>query len=101
MLEFKLQYYFEKYKDSNILSTTKFRYNFIKTEGEFPLINELIVKILRYQYKKYGDLVGSGKSIFRRCKKGELHAYQNRRMYTRFGSKEERNIRKRRYDNER
>ena len=61
MLEFKLNYYFEKYKDSCVISLSKFRDRFIKENGDFPLINEVFIMIQKYQYKNYGDLVASGR----------------------------------------
>ena len=51
MLEFKLNYYFEKYKNASVISSPKFKEVFIKKEGEFELLNELLVMIQRYQIK--------------------------------------------------
>lgn len=51
MLEFKLEYYFELYKDTVLLSTTKFKDVFTKKHGEFELLPELINMIQKYQYK--------------------------------------------------
>lgn len=54
-LEFKLNFYFEKYKDSSLNSNDEFRKKFIKEHGNFPYLNELILMINRYQVKKYGS----------------------------------------------
>ena len=53
-LNFKLNYYFEKYKDKSINSNEDFRLKFIKENGKFEYLNELILMINRYQVKKYG-----------------------------------------------
>lgn len=94
MLEFKLQYYFEKYKNSCVIVAPKFKSNFIKKEGEFELLNELLVMIQRYQLKKYGDLLASGKRTQVVVKKGNYAKLENQRKNNRFGSKEERLKRK-------
>lgn len=72
MLEFKLNYYFEKYKDTCIIKSRLFKELFIKENGDFPLLNELVVMIQRYQYNKYGELVESGRKTFRNVKKGNI-----------------------------
>lgn len=97
MLEFKLNYYFEKYKDTCIISTSKFKDIFKKENGEFSLLSELIVMIQRYQYKKYGNLIPYPESIIRINKKNAYNNKYNARMRTLFGTKEER--RKRKLDN--
>ena len=94
MLEFKLQYYFEKYKDTCVISAPKFKDTFIKKEGEFELLNELLVMIQRYQLKKYHDLIPSGKKTGVVVKKGTYGKLENQRNITRFGIKEERQRRK-------
>ena len=53
-LNFKLNYYFEKYKDKSLNSNEDFRLKFIKENGKFEYLNELILMINRYQVKKYG-----------------------------------------------
>lgn len=54
MTEFKLEFYFNLYKDRPISTREEFRIKFKKTHGEFEYINELLVMIERYQIKKYG-----------------------------------------------
>ena len=54
-LNFKLNYYFEKYKDTSLNSNEDFRLKFIKENGKFEYLNELILMINRYQVKKYGS----------------------------------------------
>lgn len=98
MLEFKLNYYFEKYKDCDILSSTKFKSKFEKENGKFELINELIVMIQKYQYKTYGNLIGAGKSTYRFVKKGTFNSRELMRLRRRFGTKEERQNRRRLLD---
>lgn len=94
MLEFKLQYYFEKYKNTCVISAPKFKNTFIRKEGEFELLNELLVMIQRYQIKKYHDLIPSGNKTGTVVKRGTYGKLENQRNIHRFGSKEERQIRK-------
>lgn len=94
MLEFKLNMYFLEYRDIPCMSLTKFRGEFIKKEGNFPLINELFIMIQKYQYAKYGELLSSGRSISVRHKKNTYNNRSNGRDLTRFGTKEERRKRK-------
>ena len=54
MLNFKLNYYFEKLKDTSFVSRQEFRIMFKKKYGTFEYLEELIRKIERYQIKKYG-----------------------------------------------
>ena len=90
MLEFKLNYYFEMYKDKCVISSTKFKDCFIKRHGDFELLNELFIMIQRYQLETYGTYIGSGKSTFRNVKKGGYSRLDNQRLVSRFGTKEER-----------
>lgn len=54
-LEFKLNYYYYKYRNYYIINSEEFRRMFIKKEKyRFALLNELIVMINRYQVKRYG-----------------------------------------------
>lgn len=55
MLQFKLNYYFEKYKDTSIVSRDNFRQKFRKENGRFKYLEELIIMIEKYQIKKYGS----------------------------------------------
>ena len=94
MLEFKLQYYFEKYKDVSVISSPKFKETFKKNEGEFELLNELLVMIQRYQIKKYGDLITTGRNIYETKGNGKRFDMELTRERNRFGTKEERKRRK-------
>lgn len=94
MLEFKLNMYFEEYKDNIIVSIPKFKEMFIKKHGEFELLNELVNMIIKYQYKKYGNLLQVGNIIVRNVKKGTFNKKENARMRERFGTREDRLKRK-------
>lgn len=94
MLEFKLQYYFEKYKDISVVSSSKFKNEFIKKEGNFELLNELIVMIQRYQYKKYGEAIPYGTATPEILGNGIRARKEQTRLRQRFGNKEERIRRK-------
>lgn len=54
MEEFKLQFYFNLYKDKAMVTRNLFRVEFIKRHGEFKYLEELIRKIEDYQINKYG-----------------------------------------------
>ena len=94
MLEFKLNYYFEKYKESCVLSARIFKDRFKKENGDFELINELVIMIQKYQYKKYGILLASGRQTDRIVKKNYYNHLENCRVYKKFGTREERIKRK-------
>lgn len=94
MLEFKLQYYFEEYKESNIISYTKFKEDFKKKHKDFILLKELYIMIQKYQINNYTILLGSGKDVTRNVKTGTYSKLERSRNYVRFGSNEERNARK-------
>lgn len=90
MLDFKLNYYFEKYKDYPLSSVTRFKIAFISENGTFELLNELIVMIQRYQIKKYSEILEHGSIILKR---DDVYTYSNRennRKLRRFGTREER-----------
>lgn len=90
MLDFKLNYYFEKYKDYPLSSVTRFKTAFISENGTFELLNELIVMIQRYQIKKYGEILEHGSITLKR---NDVYTYSNRennRKLRRFGTREER-----------
>ena len=94
MLEFKLNYYYEMYKDTCIHSIKIFKDNFKKKHGDFELLNELVIMIHRYQYDKYGDLIPSGKQTKTCVNRYYYSKLENARMNKRFGTKEERMYRK-------
>lgn len=54
MNEFKLNYYFQMYKDKVFNNSREFKDFFIKKHGEFQYLSELVVRIYNYQSKKYG-----------------------------------------------
>ena len=60
MDEFKLNYYFEMYKDKAFNNHKEFRREFIKKHGNFRYVSELIVMVYNYQNKKYGDRLTHG-----------------------------------------
>lgn len=97
MLEFKLNLYFEKYKEESIISYTNFKKKFNDENEHFTLFNELFNMIKEYQFKKYGSLVMDGKQVKNYIvKKGDYSKLERLRMYDKFGTKEERFKRKRR-----
>lgn len=97
MLEFKLNLYFEKYKEESIISYTDFKKKFNDENEPFTLFNELFNMIKEYQLKKYGSLIESGKEVKNyNVKKGDYCKSERTRMRDRFGTKEERLRRKRR-----
>lgn len=98
MLEFKLQCYFEIYKDAPILKSSKFKEDFIKKHGNFELLSELVVMIQRYQRKKYGDLLNDGTNTIEKYTKGTRNRREISRKRNKLGTKEERNKRKSDYD---
>lgn len=97
MLDFKLNYYFEKYKGYPVGSTTKFKADFIEKEGNFQYLHELIIMIQKYQIKKYGAII-DGESI-EWIYNHKVYENDRNRKVSRYGTKEERNIRnlKRKY----
>ena len=54
MEDFKLQFYFNLYKDKAMITRSLFRVEFIKRHGEFKYLEELIRMIEDYQINKYG-----------------------------------------------
>lgn len=65
-LDFRLNYYYHKYKDKPLPNSDEFRKNFKKTEGKFTYLNELIVMIINYQVKKYGRSLPDDTKIIRK-----------------------------------
>lgn len=94
-LDFKLNYYFEKYKETSISSNEDFKKNFIKENGNFAYLNELVIMINRYQVKKYGTNLCNYVNNYRDAKdkrrENEKARLRNKR---RFGTKLEREMRK-------
>lgn len=54
MLDFKLQFYFEMFKDKPFKNAKVFKSEFIKQYDNFEYLNELVIMITNYQIKKYG-----------------------------------------------
>ena len=52
--EFKLNFYFNLYKDCAMENRQKFRKTFKEKHGDFPYLPELILMIEKYQIKTYG-----------------------------------------------
>lgn len=55
-LDFKLNYYYYKYKDKPLPNSDDFRRRFKIVEGKFPYLNELIVMILIIRLKNMDQL---------------------------------------------
>lgn len=72
-LDYKLNYYYHKYKDTALPNTDKFRMRFKKENGDFQYLNELIVMIINYQVKKYGQQLPDGFEILRKDNKNDKH----------------------------
>lgn len=54
-LDFKLNLYFNMYKDTPLPNSDDFRKRFKRRHGKFPYLNELIFRIINYQVKTYGS----------------------------------------------
>ena len=65
-LDFKLNYYYHKYKDTPLSNSDEFRKRFKRDEGKFPYLNELIVMIINYQVKIYGCTLPDSHKIMRK-----------------------------------
>ena len=52
--EFKLNLYFDKYKNKPLPNRNEFRKEFKKKHGNFKYLEELILMIEKYQIKKFG-----------------------------------------------
>lgn len=59
MMDFKLNMYFEMYKDLPLPNRDEFRRRFKKKHGNFIYLNQLILDIERYQLKKYGTTLSN------------------------------------------
>lgn len=53
--EFKLNLYFNLYKDAPLIQRNDFRKKFIKKYGKFECLEELIFMIEQYQIETYGS----------------------------------------------
>lgn len=88
MLDFKLNYYFEKYKDYPIPVVNEFREKFESENGKFIYFRELIVMIQKYQMKKYGAIIDGKTGADSDTDK--VYKRDREKFYRRFGNKEER-----------
>lgn len=88
MLDFKLNYYFEKYKGYPVGSTTKFKADFIEKEGNFQYLHELIVMIQKYQIKKYSSVIDGKTNEW--LDNHKVYENDRCRKAARYGTKEER-----------
>lgn len=79
--EFKLNYYFNIYKNLPLPNRDEFRKNFKKKHGKFQYLEELIVKIEQYQFKKYGMTLPKGDILWMKNK--EERERESRKSYTR------------------
>ena len=67
MEDFKLQFYFNLYKDKAMITRSLFRVEFIKRHGEFKYLEELIDKL-----EEYADIIEEKEE-----KIEDLKAYRN------------------------
>lgn len=72
MEEFKLNYFITLYKDEPLGNTKVFREMFIKKHGEFRLINEIIIQIVKYQVNTYGETLIRGQRMYKNRKRGRV-----------------------------
>lgn len=82
MLEFKLNYYFEKLKDKAFKNSKDFKNKFKKKYGDFKYLNELFVMVNNYQAEKYGGCLGT--SFYRSSKQEHIkisNASNHRKRY--------------------
>lgn len=70
--EFKLQFYFNLYKDYPVVNRERFRKYFEKLHGKFRYLNELLLMIEKYQHKKFGESIYSDVEYFnlKLCRRG-------------------------------
>jgi len=90
VLDFKINYYFEEYKEYPTQSYSEFRKMFEKEHGSFIYLREVFIKICKYQRKKYGDLIESGKGVIYTVDNSVEYNRDRLRIRHRFGNKEER-----------
>ena len=83
MNDFKLEFYFNKYKDSSLPNRDEFRKKFKKEHGNFQYLEELILKIEKYQLKKYGCTLPNDTFVKRKnkeeCNRDKNKVAQNHR----------------------
>jgi hypothetical protein len=59
MNDFKFNYYLNLYKEKSLPNRDEFRKNFKKKHGKYNKLEELIISIENYQFKKYGQTLNS------------------------------------------
>lgn len=64
--DFKLNFYYHKYKDKPLPNSDEFRKRFERDEGNFVYLNELILMIINYQVKVYGQTLPDSHKIIRK-----------------------------------
>lgn len=99
--EFKLNYYFELYKDKPFLNSRDFRIKFTKKYGNFKYISELIIMINKYQCTKYGNGLCSTVEHLSREELRVRTSFDNINKRKKFGNRSERKRRLIEYDRER
>lgn len=62
--EFKLQFYFNLYKDYPVASKEKFKMHFEKNHGKFRYFSELYIMISKYQHDNYGETLHNDVEYF-------------------------------------
>lgn len=95
--EFKLNYYFNLYKDQAFVSNTEFKFKFIKKHGNFKYLNELAIMINKYQVRKYKQNLAIDNNIYGLKNRKNIRNSEKQSFYHKFGTLEERN--NRRYEN--
>ena len=90
--EFKMNVYFEKYKECEMMSVYYFKKHFYEKEGKYYKIDDLVRKIQRYQINKYGNIVGTGGWAYADNKKASRQDWTT--ANNRFGTKKERRARR-------
>lgn len=83
-LDFKLNLYYEMYKNKSLQNREEFRKNFTKKHGKFQYLEELIKMIEKYQMKKYGETLARSNLVLlknreERSKDHKREYYRNKR----------------------
>lgn len=80
-LDFKLNYYYYKYKDTPLPNSDEFRKRFKKEHGNFQYLNELIVMIINYQVKTYGQTLPDSHKIMRKDTRNDKYKKSKKTWY--------------------
>ena len=92
MNDFKLEFYFHKYKDKPFVNRRTFRNRFIRENGKYEKLEELIKKVENYQVKKYGITLYFDNHL-KRPTKEEVRKISNRVLHQIAYDKDRRNKR--------